>query len=104
VDGEPWEQEVADATDSGPLKVHIKLASVPGRVLVNKQGLPLKVCNHCMFAQHHQPSAFDNLADPCIHKHTGIADRIQCQTCCQGAPHLSTRSSMASSKVALLKQ
>ena len=44
VDGEPWQQELPDTADGGPLRVHIKLAPVPGRVLVNREGLPPKVC------------------------------------------------------------
>lgn len=43
VDGEPWQQELPDTADGGPLRVHIKLAPVPGRVLVNRASLPPKV-------------------------------------------------------------
>lgn len=44
LDGEPWRQEVPGTADGQPLRVHIKLAQNSGRVLVNKDNLPIKVC------------------------------------------------------------
>lgn len=42
LDGEPWRQQVPGTEDGQPLRVHIKLAQNSGRVLVNKDNLPIK--------------------------------------------------------------
>lgn len=83
VDGEPWRQDVPDTADGEPLKVHIKLASVPGRVLVNKDNLPLKVilrfAVYNISQQHALRAQFQSQTRaPHTHKHISRQELMPC--------------------------